>query len=175
MKNRTEIQTILDGRDAEGLSNADMSELVRLVEEALVAELTEPAKLPPMQPADEETLFRAFVRSGWSDTDHADYMLHSMNLGEQRAMRKAVLAVFALGFAARELPKFGGPRRFRVIETDNFGGDYPDESWQSPELTEEAATAVAAFYNRERCNHSNAPRFYRVVPADYKLKPGFEP
>jgi hypothetical protein len=61
----------------------------------------------------------------------------------------------------------------RVVETDNFGGDYPDEKFRSESLSEEEAEIV--------CRKLNAPlsewstRWHKVVEDDYKLQPGFEP
>lgn len=63
--------------------------------------------------------------------------------------------------------------RFYVVETDNFGGDYPDESFVGPPLSEPAANAVAEVLNREA--GPNSERYYKVVPLGYKLVPGFEP
>ena len=63
----------------------------------------------------------------------------------------------------------------RIIETDNFGGDYPDEKFVEPlpHLTSEQAQLIADTINSATSEHH--PRFWRVVPNDYKLRPGFEP
>jgi len=62
---------------------------------------------------------------------------------------------------------------FRIVETDNFGGDYPDESFAGPPLNEEDANRIANDFNEAaRKNH---PRFWKVVPVGYKLQPGFSP
>jgi len=62
----------------------------------------------------------------------------------------------------------------RIIETDNFGGDYPDEKFLNlPLLREEDACKVA-----DAINGAFPPcyrRYWRVVPDDYKLQPGFTP
>jgi hypothetical protein len=64
-------------------------------------------------------------------------------------------------------------RWFRVVETDNFGSDYPDERFTGPPLTEEDANRVADTFNE--ATHADHPRFWKVVPVGYKLRPGFEP
>lgn len=64
-------------------------------------------------------------------------------------------------------------RNFRVVETDNFGSDYPDESFAGPPLTEEDANRVADIFNE--ATSPDHPRFWKVVPVDYKLQPGFSP
>lgn len=63
--------------------------------------------------------------------------------------------------------------RFRVIETDNFGGDYPDEKFVGPIMTEVHAQKVADAINAGFGEHCS--RYWRVVDKDYKLQPGFEP
>lgn len=63
--------------------------------------------------------------------------------------------------------------KYRVVETDNFGGDYPDESFAGPPLSKEAAERAAEIFNGSTRN--DHPRFWKVVEDDYKLRPGFEP
>ncbi len=64
----------------------------------------------------------------------------------------------------------------RIVETDNFGGDYPNESFLNiPPVSEQAAREIANAINNNLCHYDNAPRFWRVVPADYALQPGFGP
>lgn len=67
------------------------------------------------------------------------------------------------------------PNRWKVIETDNFGGDYPNESFVSPtpSLSEEEAKILAVLLNS--FTGPNHPRFYRAVNSEYKLQPAFEP
>ena len=63
----------------------------------------------------------------------------------------------------------------KIVDTDNFGGDYPDEKFVEnlPRLTEAHAKAIADAINAGLPeNHS---RYYKVVPDDYELQPGFEP
>ena len=63
---------------------------------------------------------------------------------------------------------------YRIIETDNFGGDYPDESFVNlPCMTKEHAQNVAKAINEGF--PENSSRYWRVVDEGYKLQPGFEP
>lgn len=63
----------------------------------------------------------------------------------------------------------------KIVETDNFGGDYPNESFVNiPLVYEETdAQAIADAINKA-CGGGRAPRYWKVVPDDYKLAPGFE-
>lgn len=61
----------------------------------------------------------------------------------------------------------------RIIDTDNFGGDYPDEKFWFWIMTEEQAKAICDAINKAAGPHSS--RYWRVVPNDYKPAPGFEP
>ena len=65
---------------------------------------------------------------------------------------------------------------FRIVETDNFGRDYPDEKFLniSPIAHKEYAKQICDAINRA-CSGQSAPRYWKVVPVDYKLQPGFEP
>jgi hypothetical protein len=65
---------------------------------------------------------------------------------------------------------------FKIVNTDNFGGDYPDETFL-PLLfyTEDSARRVANAINKELCSDDHALRFWKVVDSDYQLVPGFEP
>lgn len=60
----------------------------------------------------------------------------------------------------------------RIIETDNFGGDYPDEKFLNvPQLPREKAQAIADAINE--AVGERHPRYWRVVENDYVLQPGF--
>lgn len=61
----------------------------------------------------------------------------------------------------------------RIIDTDNYGGDYPDEHFHLFPMPQEAAQAICDIVNEQL--GERASRFYRVVSDDYKLQPGFEP
>lgn len=62
----------------------------------------------------------------------------------------------------------------RIIETDNFGGDYPNEIFVNlPPMAAPHAKAVANAINAgfPHCGS----RYWRAVENDYELQPGFEP
>jgi hypothetical protein len=69
---------------------------------------------------------------------------------------------------------FKGGIVMRIIETDNFGRDYPDEQFVNlPRMTKAHAEKVTAAINEgfgEKCSRS-----WRVVEDNYTLQPGFEP
>ena len=63
----------------------------------------------------------------------------------------------------------------RVVNTDNFNGDYPDEQFLTPAgLSTGDAHTVAEIMNRT-FSGPNASRFWVVVENGYKLQTGFEP
>lgn len=65
---------------------------------------------------------------------------------------------------------------WKIVETDNFGGDYPDERFVQnlPVLhNEQAAKNIAAAINA--ATPDNHSRYWKVVPENYELQPGFEP
>ena len=64
---------------------------------------------------------------------------------------------------------------YRVVETDMFGGDYPDESFSSPSLRRKDAAEKIADILNEEWGGPHASRFYKVVKMPYALQPGFEP
>lgn len=64
---------------------------------------------------------------------------------------------------------------YGVVDTDNFGGDYPDEKWiVNCWLSKETAEKIADLLNAE-LGGSDTLRYYKVVELGYKLQPGFEP
>ncbi len=61
-----------------------------------------------------------------------------------------------------------------IVNTDNFGGDYPDERFVAVGiLHERAAQIMADALYREQGSH--ASRYFKVVAEGYVLQPGFEP
>ena len=64
---------------------------------------------------------------------------------------------------------------YRIVETDNFGGDYPDEKFLPipPIRNEVIANKIADLINE--CTSSTYSRYWKVVELPYTLQPGFEP
>ncbi len=63
---------------------------------------------------------------------------------------------------------------YRIVNTDNFGGDYPNETFVEQDFltkfeAQEIADGLNAYFG------PNAPRYYKVVEMPYELAPGFEP
>lgn len=68
----------------------------------------------------------------------------------------------------------GGRSKMKIVETDNFGRDYPDEKFVNlPSMTLEHAQRVVDALNGGFSDRNE--RFWKVVENDYKLQPGFEP
>ncbi len=63
----------------------------------------------------------------------------------------------------------------KIVDTDNFGRDYPNETIIAEGITWKpfAETMCQALNNKYGGDY--APRYYKVVEDDYKLEPGFEP
>lgn len=60
----------------------------------------------------------------------------------------------------------------KIVETDNFGGDYPNEKFLNlPNLSPYHAQKIADAINWG----ASGDRFWKVVENDYVLSPGFEP
>jgi hypothetical protein len=65
---------------------------------------------------------------------------------------------------------------FRIVETDNYGGDYPDEKFILGWIpTRVRAQLLVDAINSEFCPSGLSRRFYKVVELPYELQPGFEP
>jgi len=63
----------------------------------------------------------------------------------------------------------------RIVETDNFGGDYPDEKFLNlPNMQETHANKVCAAIN-DALASPESRRYWKVVKNNYVLRPGFEP
>lgn len=64
----------------------------------------------------------------------------------------------------------------RIVETDNFCSDYPNEQFVNipPIFRARDAQAVVDAINYA-CGGDGAPRFWKVVENDYVLAPKFEP
>lgn len=63
----------------------------------------------------------------------------------------------------------------KIVETDNFAGDYPDEKFVNvPSLSPDIANKICELIN-EACSGEAVLRFWKVVDDDYDLVGGFEP
>ena len=64
---------------------------------------------------------------------------------------------------------------YRIVNTDNYGGDYPNESFtdDGPYETFAEAKECASALNGNTPDPS--PRYFKVVVMPYELQPGFEP
>lgn len=63
---------------------------------------------------------------------------------------------------------------YRIIETDNFGRDYPNEKFVDLPLMSWAHAMYVATAINKVLSGENAPRYWRVVPDGYVLQGGFE-
>ena len=66
---------------------------------------------------------------------------------------------------------------YRIVETDNFGGDYPDEKFVNlpPSPNRQVMHALAEVINAEFCHDEAGSRFWKVVLMPYTLVGGFTP
>lgn len=78
------------------------------------------------------------------------------------------------GIVRDETAKRERPTLYRVVNTDNFGGDYPNEYFESAPLRSRDAHELAQHLNLHD-GDVNSPRFHKVERADYTLIGGFEP
>lgn len=70
------------------------------------------------------------------------------------------------------------PTFFKIINTDNFDGDYPNEKFIEnlpPHLTEAQATRICDAIMEAVRSPEGSCRFWRIVPEGYVLRPGFSP
>ena len=56
----------------------------------------------------------------------------------------------------------------KIVETDNFGRDYPYERLLVSGLSDRTAETIASLINSE-CSGASAPRYWKVVDEDYVL------
>ncbi len=78
---------------------------------------------------------------------------------------------FSLSTAAESLIQV---TTHRLVETDNFGDDFPNESFVNlPRMSQVDAHAIAGMINK--AVGPNHPRFWKVVDSTYVLHPGFSP
>lgn len=67
------------------------------------------------------------------------------------------------------------PRIYGVVDTDNFGGDYPDEHFIVECVLKKSTAETIAKLLVDDIGGDDAPRYFKVVERGYKLQPGFEP
>ena len=61
---------------------------------------------------------------------------------------------------------------FHIVDTDNYGGDYPNETFVAQNIpSKEMAQKMADSLN----TYPDQPRYFMVVEDGYVLAPGFEP
>ena len=65
----------------------------------------------------------------------------------------------------------------RIIDTDNFCGDYPNEHFHLLPMPRVMAEKICNFINQQYYLEfgDRSSRYFRVVENDYKLQPGFTP
>jgi len=63
----------------------------------------------------------------------------------------------------------------KVIETDNFGGDYPDEKFVNVPIMDETQAESLCIFLNTMFGGVQRRRIWQTVPDDYKLQPGFQP
>lgn len=66
-------------------------------------------------------------------------------------------------------------REWKIVETDNFNGEYPDEKFVILPPLEKQQAEVLCYLINLFCSGNNSPRFWKVEKRDYKLQLGFEP
>lgn len=66
---------------------------------------------------------------------------------------------------------------FKIVETDNYGGDYPNEKFVQglPFMRKCQAEIIAKAINEALNPTGSGNRYWKVVPQNYVLQPGFEP
>ena len=64
--------------------------------------------------------------------------------------------------------------KWHIVNTDNFGRDYPNETFTCKDFTNEGDARMCAVALNGDPNAWSS-RFYKVVEDGYVLKPGFEP
>lgn len=64
---------------------------------------------------------------------------------------------------------------YRIVDTDNFNGDYPNESFVEDAEFETLALAQCTADEMNMGGGPYASRYFKVVEMPYELQPGFEP
>lgn len=104
-----------------------------------------------------------------AQTGRHDLYQEAMRFVSAKHSKKALVALVNwLLLKCEPVPPSG--LLMRIVETDNYGGDYPDEKFVGPPMDETECRAVCEIMNRRQSD-----RFYTPVQLDYVLSPGFEP
>jgi hypothetical protein len=64
---------------------------------------------------------------------------------------------------------------YRIVNTDNFNGDYPNESFTDDRTYGSKAWAQKRADALNANTGDYSPRYFKVVKLPYELAPGFEP
>ena len=63
----------------------------------------------------------------------------------------------------------------KIIDTDNFGGDYPNEKIVAENIENRLFAEVMAEALNNKFSGTHASRYYRIVEGGHTLQKGFEP
>lgn len=63
----------------------------------------------------------------------------------------------------------------KIIDTDNFGGDYPDEKVVADNITNRDFGELMTAALNDMYVYPDSPRYYKLVEDGYVLQPGFKP
>jgi hypothetical protein len=63
----------------------------------------------------------------------------------------------------------------KIVNTDNFGSDYHDESVVAEGITNKEYAGVMCHALNATFGGDTSPRYFKIVKDDYVLQPGFEP
>ena len=65
--------------------------------------------------------------------------------------------------------------KYRIVNTDNFGSDYPNESFTNDIPFLDKAEAQMRANELNDLQGEQGSRYFKVVALPYELQPGFEP
>jgi len=57
----------------------------------------------------------------------------------------------------------------KIVETDNFGGDYPEEILIASNIESKGYAKIMRDALNRSLSSDQSPRFYKIVSDDYKL------
>lgn len=63
----------------------------------------------------------------------------------------------------------------KIVDTDNFGGDYPNEQVIADNIQSQKYADIMCEALNAKVGGEHALRYYKVVADDYVLVPGFQP